>query len=120
VFGSKLLMGLVIFCVGLFLANLAASSILTSDVENPKLLATVAQFSILFVVAAMALGQMGLAKDIVNLAFGLVLGAFAAAVAIAFGIGGRDTAGRVIAQLYSTARSPELVAKMDSTKREAA
>jgi hypothetical protein len=124
VFGSKLLMGLVIFCVGLFLANLAASSILRSDVENPKLLATVARVSILFVVAAMALGQMGLAKDIVNLAFGLLLGAVAAAVAIAFGIGGRETASRVIAQLYSTARSPELVlkmdSKMDSVKRDVA
>jgi hypothetical protein len=120
VFGSKLLMGLVIFCVGLFLANLAASSILTSDVENPRLFATIARFSILFVVAAMALGQMGLAKDIVDLAFGLAMGAVAAAVAIAFGIGGRETAGRMVAQLYSTTRSPELVVQMDSTKREAA
>ena len=120
VFGSKLLMGAVIFCVGLFLANLAATSILTSDVENPRLLASVVRFSILFIVAAMALGQMGLAKDIVNLAFGLLLGAFAAAVAIAFGIGGRDTAGRMVAHLYSTTRAPELVTKMESTKREAA
>jgi hypothetical protein len=120
VFGSKLLMGLVIFCVGLFLANLAVSAILASDIENSKLFANVARFSILFIVAAMALGQMGLAKDIVNLAFGLLLGAFAVAVALAFGIGGRDTAGRMIAQLYSTARSPELVIPIDSTTRDVA
>ena len=120
VFGSKLLMGLVIFCVGLFLANLAASSILASGTENPRLFASIARFSILFIVAAMALGQMGLAKDIVNLAFGLLLGAFAVAAALAFGLGGRDTAGRMVAELYSTARSPTAVIPLDPTKRGAA
>jgi Conserved TM helix len=120
VFGSKLLMGVVIFCVGLFLANLAASSILASDLENPQLFASVARFSILFIVAAMALGQMGLAREIVNLTFGLLLGAFAVAVALAFGIGGRDTASRITAQLYSTVRSPEMVIPIDATKRDAA
>ena len=33
---------------------------------------------------------MGVAPDIVNLAFGLLLGAIAVAIAIAFGLGGRD------------------------------
>ena len=42
--------------------------------------------------AAMALQQMGIAPDIVNLAFGLILGAVAVASAIAFGLGGRDVA----------------------------
>ena len=41
----------------------------------------------------MALQQMGVATDIVNLAFGLLLGAIAVAIAIAFGLGGRDVAG---------------------------
>jgi len=40
----------------------------------------------------MALLQMGLAKEIVILAFGLAFGAIAVASAIAFGIGGRDAA----------------------------
>ena len=38
---------------------------------------------------------MGIADDIVNLAFGLVLGAVAVATALAFGLGGREAAGRV-------------------------
>ena len=37
---------------------------------------------------------MGLANEIIDLAFGLLLGAAAIAVAIAFGIGGRDIAAR--------------------------
>jgi hypothetical protein len=43
---------------------------------------------------AMALRQMGLANAIINLTFGLLLGAVAVAVAIAFGLGGRDIAAR--------------------------
>jgi len=42
----------------------------------------------------MALSQMGLADSIINLAFGLTLGGIALAVALAFGLGGRDVAER--------------------------
>jgi hypothetical protein len=37
---------------------------------------------------------MGLADDIVNLAFALTLGSVAVAIALAFGLGGREAAGR--------------------------
>ena len=45
---------------------------------------------ILGLVIAMGLRAMGLANDIVNMAFGLTLGAAAIAFALSFGIGGRD------------------------------
>jgi hypothetical protein len=51
---------------------------------------------ILALAGAMALRQAGLADDIVNLAFGLTLGAAAVAFALAFGLGGRDMAGRTL------------------------
>jgi hypothetical protein len=44
----------------------------------------------------MALRQMGLANEIINLAFGLLLGAFAVAIALAFGLGGREIAAQEI------------------------
>ena len=40
----------------------------------------------------MSLREMGLANEIITIAFGLLLGAIAVAAAIAFGIGGRDLA----------------------------
>ena len=46
--------------------------------------------------AAMGLSFMGLANEIIVLAFGLLLGSVAVAVAIAFGIGGRDAAKRML------------------------
>ncbi len=45
----------------------------------------------------MALRQMGLANEIITIAFGLTLGAIAIAAAIAFGIGGRDLASKKLA-----------------------
>jgi len=47
---------------------------------------------------AMALRQMGMASDIINMAFGLLLGAAAVAAAVAFGIGGRGIAERQLAR----------------------
>jgi hypothetical protein len=91
-FVGHILMGLVIFAVGLYLANLVAKVIQSRDVSQAKFLSGVARIAILLLAGAMALRQMGLANEIISLAFGLILGAAAIAVAIAFGIGGRDVA----------------------------
>jgi len=45
-------------------------------------------------VGALALGQTGISQQIVNMAFTLGLGAIAVAAALAFGLGGREVAGR--------------------------
>jgi hypothetical protein len=45
-------------------------------------------------VIAMGLRAMGIADDIVDLAFLLTFGAVAVAVALSFGLGGREAAGR--------------------------
>ena len=92
--GGQILLGLLVFAVGLYLANLAADLIRSSDAAHAGLLALVARVAILVLAGAMALRQMGIANEIVNLAFGLLLGAIAVAAAIAFGFGGREIAGR--------------------------
>jgi len=43
---------------------------------------------------AIALRQMGLANEIISLAFGLIIGAIALALALAFGVGGREIAAK--------------------------
>ncbi|MBE9209250.1 mechanosensitive ion channel [Nostoc sp. LEGE 06077] len=89
---GRILAGLIVFAVGLFLANLAFSLISSSGDRQAKILAQVARISIITLVSAMSLQQIGVASDIVNLAFGLLLGAIAVAIALAFGLGGRDIA----------------------------
>jgi hypothetical protein len=84
--------GLVVFAIGLYLANLAAGLLRSSGSQQGALLAKISQVSILAFSGAMALQQIGVAPGIVNLAFGLLLGAIAVAAALAFGLGGRDVA----------------------------
>jgi hypothetical protein len=89
---GRILAGLIIFGIGLFFANLAFSIITSTGNAQARILGQVARISIVILVSAMALQQIGVAPDIVNLAFGLLLGALAVAIALAFGLGGRDIA----------------------------
>ncbi|MFB3047030.1 MAG: hypothetical protein ACE10A_12080, partial [Acidiferrobacterales bacterium] len=64
----------------------------------------IARIAILGLVTAMGLRAMGLADDIVNLAFGLTLGAVAITVALSFGLGGREAAGKQMEHWFSQLR----------------
>lgn len=90
----QVLVGLVIFGIGLYLSSLAERVIRDSGSSQAYILAPAARIAIIVFSGALALRQMGIADSIVNLAFGLMLGAVAVAAAIAFGLGGRDFAHR--------------------------
>ncbi len=90
-FGGGILVGGVILVIGNFLSTLAHNAIAKS---SPGL-ADIARFAILGLVLAMGLKAMGLADNIVNMAFGFTLGAVAVAAALAFGFGGRDAAKKI-------------------------
>jgi hypothetical protein len=93
---GQILAGLIVFAIGLYFANLAFSLIVSSGGRQSRILGQAARVSIIALVSAMALQQMGVATSIVNLAFGLLAGAIAVAIAIAFGLGGRDIASEQI------------------------
>lgn len=89
---GQALVGVVVFAVGLYLANLSAKLVRSSGMPEANTLANVARIVILAFSGAIALERAGVSTNIVNLAFGLLLGAVAVAIAIAFGLGGRDVA----------------------------
>lgn len=93
---AQVLSGLLVFAVGLYFANLAFRLIRSMGSSQANFLAQSARVAIIILVGAMGLQQMGVATDIVNLAFGMLLGAIAVAIAIAFGLGGRDIASEQI------------------------
>jgi hypothetical protein len=95
-FGGHVLMGAVILVIGYWLADLARRVIQRAESDHSVLFARIAQFAILGLVFAMGLRAMGIANEIVQLAFGLVLGAIAVAVALAFGLGGRAAAAKLL------------------------
>ncbi|MGP1386741.1 MAG: mechanosensitive ion channel [Thainema sp.] len=92
VISGRILAGLIVFGVGLYLANLAFSLITRGGGRQARILGQTARIAIITLISAMALQQMGVATDIVNLAFGLLVGAIAVAIALSFGLGGRDVA----------------------------
>lgn len=96
IFAGHVLMGLIILAIGIYLANLAFGVVMSSGMSQAKVLAQAARIAILIFAGAMALRQMGLANEIINMAFGLLLGAIAVALALAFGLGGREIAAREI------------------------
>jgi hypothetical protein len=93
---GQVLAGLIVFAIGLYLASLADRLIRSSGSSQANILAPAARIAIIIFSGALALRQMGIGEDIVNLAFGLLLGAVAVAAALAFGLGGREAAGRQI------------------------
>ncbi|MEK7542137.1 MAG: mechanosensitive ion channel, partial [Patescibacteria group bacterium] len=94
VFSGHILLGLVLFAIGLYLANVVSKSLSTRKSKQTHFLALAAKIAILVFAGAMALRQMGLANEIISIAFGLILGSLAVAIALAFGLGGRDVAAR--------------------------
>ncbi len=93
-FGGNVLLGAMILTIGFWLANVAHNAIRRADTTNSEGLAGIARVAILGLVIAMGLRAMGIADDIVNLAFLLTFGAVAVAVALSFGLGGREAAGK--------------------------
>ena len=68
VFAAQVLLGVVIFALGLYLVNWANRAILSGGMPNAPLLANSARAAILVLSSAMALREMGIANDIINLA----------------------------------------------------
>ncbi|MEM6400121.1 MAG: mechanosensitive ion channel [Cyanobacteria bacterium P01_D01_bin.116] len=95
IFGS-ILAGLFVLTIGLYFANLAFNLIITSGISQAQFLAQTARITIIAFVSTMALQQIGIETDIVNLAFGLSLGAISVSIALAIGLGSREIAGQLV------------------------
>jgi hypothetical protein len=98
ILASQVILGLLIFGVGLWIATWVANFIIESDWPHKYFLALVARIGIIVLSLAMALTQMGLASSIIVLAFGVPLIGVALAIGLAFGLGGRETAARQLDQ----------------------
>ncbi|MEM7330965.1 MAG: mechanosensitive ion channel [Chloroflexota bacterium] len=108
-FAGQVILALIIFGIGLYLANLAHGFIKSAGGAQSQMTATIARMAILVLAGAMGLRQMGIADDIVNLAFGILLGALGVAAALAFGLGSREIAGQEVARLIDNIRSGDSV-----------
>jgi len=101
----NILFGLIIFGLGLWLGNVVYRMVQNTGAANANLLANLARAAVVVFAGALALREMGIAESIVNLAFGLLLGAVAVAAALAFGLGGREVAGQMLERWHSQLRA---------------
>ena len=88
--GGSVLFGAAIIAAGFLIAALIGKFITNS------LASKVLRYSAIALFIAMGLRYMGLADSIINLAFGAVVVGGAAAAALAFGLGGRDAAAKML------------------------
>ncbi len=93
-FAGEIILGIIVLAIGLILSNLAAKAIKATASTHAELLATAARIAILVLATAMGLEEMGIASEIIDLAFGILFGAVAIAIALAFGLGCKDIASR--------------------------
>ena len=96
--GGRVLFGGAIIAAGFYVAGLLARAI-------TGIAGQVVRWATIILFAAMGLTYMGVADSIIELAFGSLVVGSAVAAALAFGLGGRETAARVLEKVESKARA---------------
>jgi hypothetical protein len=107
-FLGRIIIAVVVFLTGIYLANIATSAIRERGFES-ALFGFALRLIILFFAGSIALHTADIGAPIVQTAFTILLGSMALATAIAFGIGGRDFAARKL---------DEWTTKKDDDKKE--
>ncbi len=107
----QVILATIIIGFGIYFGNLAYSLIRGMAGKQSNLLANLARWAIILMALAMGLYQLGVANAIVTLAFGAMIVSIGFAGALAFGLGGRETAGReverIVAKLHAEEESVE-------------
>lgn len=114
-FGADIILGAIILFIGFWLANIIAGVVERSEQGSP-FLANIVRVLIMGLVLAMGLKAMGIADSIVNLAFGLTLGAVAVAFALSFGLGGQDAAARLLRKMQDKMDEERTGLKVKTTR----
>ncbi|MCD8407292.1 mechanosensitive ion channel [Tenacibaculum dicentrarchi] len=111
---GNILFGLVILAIGNWIATIASKNFMKSD--DNKFVGSIVKVAILAVFLAIGLGKMGIADDIINLAFGITLGAVALTVVLSFGLGGREAGGKQMEKILN--KFNNTISNNDVAKKE--
>lgn len=90
-FGGNIIVGVIVLLIGIWVANFAASAIRG---KCNDVVVMVVRIAVLIFTGAIAIHNMNIGGPIVQTAFTLLLGAVCVAIALAFGLGGRDFAAK--------------------------
>ena len=107
----NLAVALAVLVIGGLLANAAAGLVRGATAQaglgNPDLLSSITKFAIWAFAIVIAVNQIGIASTLVNTLFMAVTGALALALGLAFGLGGQETARRMVGDWYESTRNAQ-------------
>ncbi len=107
-FIPNLIVALIIILVGGIIAGFVGDFVKgtasAAGFGNANLVSNIARYAILYVAIIAALGQIGVASNVVNTLFIGTVAALALAFGLSFGLGGRDTAAKIWENTYNSAQ----------------
>jgi hypothetical protein len=99
-FIPSVISALFVLVVGMFLANFVSGIVHTAagnaNLPRPEMYAAVSRWAIIIFAGTISLRELGIATLLVTTTFNIVLGGVCLALALAFGLGGRDSAARYL------------------------
>jgi hypothetical protein len=94
---------LFVLVVGMFLANFVSGIVRTAagnaGLSKPEILAGVSRWAIVIFAGTISLKELGIATLLVTTTFNIILGGVCLALALAFGLGGKEAAARYLEEL---------------------
>ncbi len=96
---GNILFGLVILIIGNWIATIAHNSMARN--KDNTFIASIIRICVIAIFLAMGLKMMGIGDDIINMAFGITLGTIAITIALSFGLGGREAAGKQMERILN-------------------
>ena len=99
----KVIAALLVLVVAMFLASFVSGIVRTAagnaNLPKPELIAGISRWAIIIFAVTIAMEQLGIAPLLVGTAFNIILGGVVLALALAFGLGGKDAAARYLEEL---------------------
>ncbi|MGA2916482.1 MAG: hypothetical protein ABSE89_10695 [Sedimentisphaerales bacterium] len=94
---------LLVLIVAMFLASFVSGIVRTAagnaNLPKPEILAGISRWAIVIFAVTIALEQLGIAPLLVATTFNIILGGICLALALAFGLGGKDAAAKYLEEL---------------------
>ena len=114
-FLPNIIVAVIIFVIAAVLAGAVAGAVakLMGDTPTGKIVAAVVPGLILAIGLFMVLNQLKIAQEIVTITYAMLLGMLALAGALAFGLGGRDVASKMLSDAYDSGQRNKDQAKQD-------
>ena len=99
----KVIAALLVLVVAMFLANFVSGIVRTAagnaNLPKPEIFAGISRWAIIIFAVTISLGELGIATLLVTTTFNIILGGICLALALAFGLGGKDAAAKYLDEL---------------------